>query len=334
MNNHEYIERYVYAVTKLLPKKGREEVANEIRASIDEMLEARCGEITPTDKDVRVVLAELGTPVELAQKYDTDPVDHLIGGIYYTRYKMVVKTVLIAVACGITLACVLGFSLDQDVTFWEGVIDWWSAFQGSIVSAFALITIIFAIFERKQVKIGDSSTDDLPSVPKKDEKIGLADGIIGIALAIFFTVLVLGFGDVIPVMFNINDDSCSVATIPLFNIDVVRAAWLPCIMLALSDIVREAVRIIEGRYNLKVLITTAVTTVTGIVSASLFFLGKDIFNTAGMIEATELVTGTELVIPDAAANLGNFVFWIIVICTVADLIKCLIKYLRNSEKNK
>lgn len=67
--NHDLIERYIYAVTKRLPYKTREDVAQELRTLIDDMLKERCGEITPTQKDVKIVLTELGTPDELYEQY-------------------------------------------------------------------------------------------------------------------------------------------------------------------------------------------------------------------------------------------------------------------------
>jgi hypothetical protein len=37
----EMIDRYVYAVTKRLPEKQREDVSDELRGLIEDMLEAR-----------------------------------------------------------------------------------------------------------------------------------------------------------------------------------------------------------------------------------------------------------------------------------------------------
>ena len=76
---NDMIERYIYAVTKRMNPKVREDVSMELRGLIDDMLLERCGDETPTDKDVRVVLTELGTPQELYAKYDDDKDKGLIG---------------------------------------------------------------------------------------------------------------------------------------------------------------------------------------------------------------------------------------------------------------
>ncbi len=63
------------------------------------MLEERCGDVMPTEHDIRVVLTELGTPAELASKYKSETQDCLIGQPYYNLYVYVLK---------IVTACVIG----------------------------------------------------------------------------------------------------------------------------------------------------------------------------------------------------------------------------------
>ena len=72
MNKNEQIERYVYAVVRQLPAKQRGDIELELKSLINDMLEERCGDVTPTERDVNVVLAELGKPSELAARYDPD----------------------------------------------------------------------------------------------------------------------------------------------------------------------------------------------------------------------------------------------------------------------
>ena len=69
---NDLIERYIYAVTKRLPQKVQKDISDELRTLIDDMLAERCGELVPEEKDIRVVLTELGTPEELYEKYNPD----------------------------------------------------------------------------------------------------------------------------------------------------------------------------------------------------------------------------------------------------------------------
>ena len=85
---HDLIERYIYAATKRLPRKNPEDVAMELRGLIDDMLMERCGDETPTEKDIRVVLTEIGSPMEVYAKYDEDADKCLIGQPYYSTYNL------------------------------------------------------------------------------------------------------------------------------------------------------------------------------------------------------------------------------------------------------
>ena len=59
---NDLVERYIYAATKRMPRKQREDVSLELRGLVEDMLAERCGSVTPTEKDIRIVLTELGTP--------------------------------------------------------------------------------------------------------------------------------------------------------------------------------------------------------------------------------------------------------------------------------
>ena len=102
--NQDLLERYLYAVTRGLPKRQREDVAQELRGLVEDMLLDRCGKIAPTEKDLRVVLTELGTPQELYEKYSGEAGKCLIGQPYYSTYKLVLSIVLICAGVGITIA--------------------------------------------------------------------------------------------------------------------------------------------------------------------------------------------------------------------------------------
>lgn len=331
MSNEELIKRYVYAVTELLPKKSRDEVARELTANIDEMLEARCGEITPTEQDVRVVLAELGTPDELAQKYDTDPMDHLIGGVYYTKYKMVLRYVLIATAIGMSLAAALGMIFENDGrNIIECIGEWVSSIFSALFGAFAGVTVAFAILERKKVTMGSNSIDNLPTVPKKKDKISIADCIVNIVLTVFCTALVLWFGGAI--MIGSVGDSTDLRTILLFDIDAVRAAWIPLVLCALATIVRETVKLVAGRYNISVMITTIVTNIINIVGSAIFIFGGKVFNTEGLSElAHSLPADAQEVIVPIFEDISLVIFVCIVLGSVADMITSSTRAMKNKE---
>ena len=104
---NDLIARYLYAVTKRMPRKKREDVTRELQSLIEDMLAERCGPVTPTEKDIRVVLTELGTPQELYEKYDEGGKKCLIGPPYYGTYCFVLKIILSCSAFGLTLAAII-----------------------------------------------------------------------------------------------------------------------------------------------------------------------------------------------------------------------------------
>ena len=71
--NNDLIDRYIYAVTRRLPHKARADIDAELRGLIEDMLEEKTGGLPPSPSDIHAVLAKLGTPGELAEKYQAMP---------------------------------------------------------------------------------------------------------------------------------------------------------------------------------------------------------------------------------------------------------------------
>lgn len=95
MVKNDLIDRYIYAVTKHMKSAMKKDVAAELETIIQDMLEERCEDVTPTERDIKVVLTELGTPNELASKYKGETQDCLIGQPYYSLYVYVLKIVTV-----------------------------------------------------------------------------------------------------------------------------------------------------------------------------------------------------------------------------------------------
>jgi hypothetical protein len=95
------IERYVYDVARRLPEKEREDVKDELRANIYDMLPEGA-----TEEQIRNVLYELGSPASLAGKYRQNP-RYLISPAYYEEYVSVLKWVLPLVG---VIVMIIGFA--------------------------------------------------------------------------------------------------------------------------------------------------------------------------------------------------------------------------------
>ena len=305
--NHELIDRYIYAVTRRLPLKLRADVEKELASLISDMLEARCGAVTPTEKDVRVVLTELGAPGALAAKYSGDEGSALIGGEYFLVYKFVLKLVLPIAAAGIAFASVLALLLDGGPAA-HSLVDIatailqpiGSAFAGAI-QAFAIITFIFAVLERKKVSFGGADfIDALPLVPVKDERVKPWEPIAGMALCVVMALVFLAFPQVMGGWMD------GAGWIPALDTTVMRSFWLPIALWAVLGIGKEILRLVEGRYTRRLGIAAAVVNPVIAACAVIAFRSDRIMNPAFLQHMDKIFGGEGLLM--ALFEKGHLIF--------------------------
>lgn len=107
------IEIYIHEVTRRLPEQTREDIALELRSTIEDMLPD-----DPDEQEVKAVLAKLGNPAVLASEYRDQPM-HLIGPRYYELYltllKMIIPIAVVVSLIAMTAEYLIGYSGDQSV---------------------------------------------------------------------------------------------------------------------------------------------------------------------------------------------------------------------------
>lgn len=319
MNNN-LIERYIYAVTKRLPRKNREDVSLELRGLIEDMLEERCGGETPSEKDIRVVLTELGTPQELYAKYDEDADKCLIGQPYFSTYKLVLKIALVGVSIGMLVTGLIQQIIEPRMWV-DAVSQIISLLCDGLVSAFAFVTLLFAFFQYKGIRINESfNLDELPSVPKKKQEISRLDAIIGIGFDVVFLAIFLAAPQLLGMY---RGDGGEI--IPMFNVAAIRASWVVIVLFGALGIVREVVKLLEGRYNRKVL---AVTVVTDVLSAGLaiwWLSGADMFNPAFLESILAQAQGDNAVVIGIFERFPQFFLAAMIFALAIDLFTTVVK---------
>jgi len=325
MQDNELVERYIYAVTKSLPSKTREDVAKELRSIISDMLDERCGELLPSENDVKVVLTELGTPRELAEKYNPDGGKCLIGGLYYHQYKLVLKIVLISVAFGLAVAGTITSIMNQEV-WYVSFAQWISAILNSLASAFTFVTLLFAFFYHKGVKIDikAESIDDLPPIPKKRNTISKGESISGIAISVIFAVVFLLAPQIFCVIF-----ADSGTFIPVFNVEVIHSTWYLIVALAVIGIIRESIKLIDGRYTQRVMIVTIVADLMSVGLSFWWLMNERIMNTELISNLSEIFKDDSSFIISFISQLQYIFLGIIVFSLILDIISTVIKTERN-----
>lgn len=162
--NDSLTERYVSAAMRTVPDDQRADLEAELRASIQDLVDARVGSGEPATTAEITVLTELGDPELLAASY-TDRRLYLIGPRYYLMWWRLLKVLLwIVPACaafGVAIAQTLAGSGIGEI-IGEVV-----AITLSVVIHVAFwTTLVFVILARAGAPSaqGKWSVDDLPEI--------------------------------------------------------------------------------------------------------------------------------------------------------------------------
>jgi hypothetical protein len=267
-NVTEQINRYVYQVSRFLMVKNKEDIEKEIRSLIDDMLETKCQGREATQVELEEVFAELGKPMELAAKYN-DSKRYLIGPALFPLYLRVLGYVTIVVV-------ILSFVSMLVSAVKDGVV--WNGFGGifnAALSAFAMVTIIFGIIEWRGLSLESFGEADLklPPVPKKNERISRAEPIAGIAFSVLFILLLVTIPECMGVW--LNDQS---RFLSIFDVDVIRSISGIIILSVCISIIKEVFRLVDGRYTIRVMISTIICGVLTFSLAVLVLKGFPIWN--------------------------------------------------------
>lgn len=322
--NQDLLERYLYAVTRRLPGKQREDVAQELRSLVDDMLLDRCGDITPTEKDLRVVLTEIGTPRELYEKYSGNAGKCLIGQPYYSTYKLVLGIVLICAGLGITIANGILLMMEPQNGL-QAVLTWLSMLWNSLISAFAFVTLLFAFFSWQGIPVSrDFDFDSLPTVPKKREQISRWECIAGIAFCIIFMVLFLGVPQVFAAWLPETNER-----IPVFDSDVIRRGWYWIAIFAVLGIAGETVKLLEGRYNRNVLLVTLGTNFLSAVAGILWLTQYNLMSPEFIAHLSQLFGNGEKIVVTLFSNFQMFFLGVLLFALVLDTAEAAIRTLRK-----
>ncbi len=146
------IERYVAEVGRRLPLlKGRKDIENELRSTLEDMLEDRVEKSgRPADEAMEIeLLREYGSPAKVAATYNPTP--YLIGPRMFPFFTMVLKivlTVLVTVLLVTTGIQVATHSAATPLEFLGMIGQGLLGIVSGAITAFGNIALVFAILER------------------------------------------------------------------------------------------------------------------------------------------------------------------------------------------
>ena len=183
-------DRYVDAAMRTVREDQRDDLAAELRGSIDDQIEARVAEGGDPESAERAVLTDLGDPDLLAAGY-TGRQLHLIGPRYYLDWwrllKLLLWIVLPCTAFGVALAQVLqGASVGETIG---------SAVVAVLTAAMHVafwVTLVFVVLERtghETMTSGRWTPDQLPE--PRQRGAGFGDMITSIAFLLVMAAVIL-----------------------------------------------------------------------------------------------------------------------------------------------
>ncbi|OOG91925.1 hypothetical protein BTH41_01033 [Bacillus mycoides] len=281
------IEIYIQEVTRRLPEKNREDIALELRSTIEDMLPDDYSE-----EDVKAVLEKLGSPVTLASGYRDRPM-YLIGPRYFDVYMTLLKMIL-PIAAVISLISMIaenfiGYSGEQAVI--NIVLSLMGKGIGSIIEVgihvFFWLTLVFAVLERtdngrdeqpltaRLKKWTPADLENISYIPKKKviPKFEVFGGLMWTAIWVtlyFYSSHLVG-------VYESGRNGLEFVT-PTFSQDVLLRYWPIVVIMIGLEIALSLYKLIKGQWTQRMAICNTVLQLIGTIVFIVILLNPNLLN--------------------------------------------------------
>lgn len=249
------IDRYVVEVGKsLLLVKGRKDIENELRSTLEDMLEERAQKLgKPADEAMQMeLLKEYGAPHKVAETYNPNP--YLIGPRIFPFFMFILRIVLAAVTLGLTIATGIQIMNLSPMTAMElisvigkGLLNIVSA----CIAAFGNLALVFALIERyapaAEFKLDEEKGWNPASLKKEPEPndIKIWEPILAIVIT-FIGLSILNFNPQLIGLYHFDGGEWKV--IPLLSEAFFR--WLPLMNITgISEIILNGLLLRSGKWT-------------------------------------------------------------------------------------
>lgn len=336
MNQTDWIERYLDAVAERLPEDTREDVKNELKANIEDMLPD-----TPTEEDIRNVLGKLGNPAKLANEYRQTK-RYLIGPNLYDNYISVLKLVIGIAVIVFAFIGILGHianppeNLSADMVNFianaiTGVIG---AVVDGAAQAFIWVTVVFAILERAGLGEGklpfnkkEWSVDDLPetAIPVKS-KINRSETVVGMVFTIIFASILIFQ----PQLFGWYEKGSSglMHIMPVFNLARLQSYMAVIILLFAVSFILCVYKLIVLRWNLPLAVANTINNIVGSIFVFVMFSDRSIINQEFISRIADAV---QKPVADVTQGFNSFLTAFIIIVIVSSAIDSVSGFVKSSR---
>ena len=162
------VDRYIYAIRRLLPRTQRDDIAAELREALESQVdseESRAGRFLHGE-EIAAILKRFGQPREVAARYGSQ--QFLIGPDVFPSYMMAVKIVLWFMVPVTVFLVLLSIVTAEDHLFGRLLNTLWTVLSIGLVNL-SIVTLMFVYFGRASSgnlnDDADWDLDDLPEVP-------------------------------------------------------------------------------------------------------------------------------------------------------------------------
>lgn len=268
-------DRYVAATVRSLPETQRADVERELRASIEDDIDARRETGAEPVEAEREVLTGLGDPAGLAARYSERPL-FLIGPTNFLFYR---RSLIALLAIVVPIAAV-GSALVHAL-MGEGIGPVIAAAVTTALSAAMHIgfwvTLVFAILDwtgaSKNGPLVKWNLDMLPDVP---EKRALRSDAIASIVWLAILIVFLLYSQFFPIAWNADGPVRE----PLLD-PALWSFWLPYfIALVVAEVVFVVVTYRSGGWSARLAVVNAVLAVAATVPIAVLALAGDLYNPA------------------------------------------------------
>lgn len=283
------IDLYIQEVTRRLPEKMREDIALELRSTIEDMLPRDFSE-----ENVKEVLEKLGNPASLAAEYKDQPM-HLIGPKFYDIYKTILKIVLLSAPFAALIAFLIGKieGIAESETFLLFIISIFGEGLWILISTgiqvFFWVTIIFIILERTisptvQIPLNWSgkkwSPNDLETITylPRYKSIKKSETIFGFAWTIVWTVLYFNASRLIGVYESSAGQKGLQYKLPIFENEVLLSYWPIVVFFIIAELLFITYKAVARIWTYKLAVINAILQLAGAIFLVVIISNPNILN--------------------------------------------------------
>ncbi len=328
------IEVYIYEVTRRLPVKNREDIGQELKSTIEDMLPEKYSE-----EDVKNVLEELGNPAILASGYNDRPM-HLIGPKYFDLYisllKMIVPIAAVIAFIIVAAEYLVGFESGDTVLnvglmiIGEGI---WSIIQ-VFIQVFFWLTLTFAIMERiehskdeypRTMSLEKWTPEDLKYISYVPQNRAVSKGYVFGSLlwtAIWGTIYFNA--DHLAGVYE-NTGNGLEFIMPALNQEVLDSYW-PLIVVVIGLEIGFAVTLfIKNQWTKKIAVFNVIREIIGLVVLVFLITNSNLFNMEFLSYMSDILNFT-------GDQIRNFIIWLtLILFPVGSLFNCIDSFRRSNR---